>query len=245
MMEDKPGSDDASALAIGSRNYRAYVGPPEKFDIISAMQFQVLTLLGMREGHYLLDIGCGSLRAGRLFIPYLKPGRYFGMEPNQWLIDEGIAAELGSEIVNLKAPTFSNDENFTLTTFGRQFDYLIAQSIFSHASAVQVRRCLDQASKVLSADGVFAATYFKGDKDYEGNDWVYPGIVYFTPNFMRESAATLGLASVELPVPHPSNQTWVAFYQSGAQMPRLGFVSGIIDEAAVLRERLAALSGGV
>ena len=83
------------SLAPGSRHYRAYVGPPTDYDLVGAMQFNLLTNLGLREEHYLLDIGCGSLRAGKLLIPYLVPGRYFGIEPERWLIEEGIDNELG------------------------------------------------------------------------------------------------------------------------------------------------------
>src|SRR5260221_10635897 len=66
-----------------AEDYRAFVGPEDGYDRMSAMQFNLLTFLGLREDHYPLYIGCGSLRAGRLFIPYLKPGRYFGIEPQE------------------------------------------------------------------------------------------------------------------------------------------------------------------
>ena len=48
--------------SIGSNHYRAFVGPPQKYDIIAASQFNLLTSLGLREYHYLLDIGWGSLK---------------------------------------------------------------------------------------------------------------------------------------------------------------------------------------
>ena len=79
------------------------------------MQFSLLTALGLREDHSLPDIGCGSLRASRLFIVYLRPGRYFGLEPERWLIEEGIRQELGQEILSVKRPTFSHDREFTLS----------------------------------------------------------------------------------------------------------------------------------
>lgn len=59
----------------GSENRRAYIGPPTQFDFMGATQFNLLTRLGLREDHTVLDIGCGSLRAGRLLIPYLLPDR--------------------------------------------------------------------------------------------------------------------------------------------------------------------------
>jgi len=64
-------------LKPGDPQYRAYVGPPEDYDLIAAMTFNLLTTLGLRQHHSLLDIGCGSLRIGRLLIPYLNQGKYF------------------------------------------------------------------------------------------------------------------------------------------------------------------------
>ena len=133
----KQNSEDPLGIGLspGSRHYRAFVGPPEKYDLVAAMQFNLLTALGLREHHYLLDIGCGSLRAGRLFIPYLLPDRYCGIEPEQWLIEEGIEREVGQDLIKIKRPSFSNDPDFSLSSFDRTFDFLLAQSIFSHTSA--------------------------------------------------------------------------------------------------------------
>jgi len=93
-------------LKPGDSHYRAYVGPPEDYDLIAAMTFNLLTTLGLRQHHSLIDIGCGSLRIGRLLIPYLNEGNYFGLEPNEWLVDEGIKRELGEALVRIKRPTF-------------------------------------------------------------------------------------------------------------------------------------------
>ncbi len=81
-------SQEVRALAPGSDHYTAYVGPPQDYDFMGATQFRLLTTLGLRDHHRLLDFGCGSLRAGRLLIPYLNPGNYYGIEPNRWLIDD-------------------------------------------------------------------------------------------------------------------------------------------------------------
>lgn len=208
MLDDAQRKELGQHLGPGGDHYRAYVGPPEKFDLVGAMQFQLLTSLGLREEHTLLDIGCGSLRAGKLFIPYLLPGNYYGMEPNDWLIKKGIEKEIGQDQIDLKKPTFSNDENFTFTTFNTQFDFLIAQSIFSHASEQQINRSFEQAKKVLAPEGLFAATFVLGEKNYEGDEWVYPGCVNFTPEFVHERAAAHGFVAKQMHKNHPNGQTW-------------------------------------
>src|SRR5215471_7701013 len=123
----------AKALPAGARHYTAYVGPPSEYDVMGATQFRLLTTLGLREHHSLLDFGCGSLRAGRLLIPYLLPGRYHGVEPNGWLLDDAIAHELGRDLIEIKKPKFRHEHDFSAAHFGVQFDFILAQSIFSHA----------------------------------------------------------------------------------------------------------------
>jgi len=196
---------------VGSYHYRAFVGPPEKYDLVAANQFNVLTSLGLRENHHLLDIGCGSLRGGRLFIPYLLPNKYFGIEPEQWLIDEGIKNNIGLDMIRIKNPTFSNDRDFTLSIFKKQFDIILAQSIFSHASENQIRKCLSEIKKVMTPTGIFAATFFKGDTNYTGEQWVYPGCVNYTINHMESIINDYDLSCIPLKWGnHPNGQTWIA-----------------------------------
>jgi SAM-dependent methyltransferase len=221
--------------------HRKFVGPPEKYDLASAGQFNLLTALGLREEHSFLDIGCGSLRGGRLFIPYLKPGKYCGIEPEQWLIDQGIDTELGRDLVRLKQPSFSNDTNFTLTTFGRKFDYMLAQSIFSHATQTQIRRCLSEVKKSLEPTGIFAATFFPGETNYEGDAWVYPGCVYYTLEYFSKLVADERLACRPLTWTHTNQQKWVGIthadyansFEDVADTARIG----------VLEQEVGALKG--
>ncbi|WP_226375451.1 class I SAM-dependent methyltransferase [Effusibacillus dendaii] len=198
-------------LSAGEKHYRAFVGPPEKYDIVSAMQFNLLTFLGLREHHRLLDIGCGSLRVGRLLLPYLLPGNYFGIEPEEWLVKEGIK-QLGDDLIELKLPSFLYRTDFPASEFGVVFDYAIAQSIFSHASQQQISQCLDQVKKCLAPHGILAATFISGDTDYDGTEWVYPGCVDYTEKTMAKLANASGLEFKIIDWPHPNGQTWSLFY---------------------------------
>jgi len=161
----QPADDDVAlgrGLRPGDHHYRAFIDFPDRYDIGAAMQFSLLSALGLREDHSLLDIGCGSLRAGRLFIVYLRPGRYFGLEPERWLIEEGDPAGARPGDPVRQAATFSHDCDFTLSAFGRPFDFLLAQSVFSHAAPRQVRRCLAEARVVMTPTAIFVATYWRG-----------------------------------------------------------------------------------
>lgn len=204
-------NDFGRNMPIGAHHYRAYVGPPDKYDLVAAMQFNFLTHLGLREFHYLLDVGCSSLRAGRLFIPYLSPGHYYGIEPEAWLIEEGIKNELGRAILEIKQPVFSYDANFDCLHFNRKFDFVVAQSVFSHASQSQIRECLLNIEKCLQPDGVMAATFVKGNVDHEGEESVYPECVKYTVEQITRLATAAGLITRPIDWQHPNGQTWILF----------------------------------
>lgn len=119
-------------LLPGDDHYRAYVGPPDDYDLVAAMTFNLLTTLGLRQHHTLLDIGCGSLRIGRLFIPYLNAGNYTGIEPHAWLIREGIERETGQDQILIKKPNFIYASSGDSLPPDASYDFAVAQSIFSH-----------------------------------------------------------------------------------------------------------------
>jgi hypothetical protein len=214
-------NDFGRSLPIGAHHYRAYVGPPEKFDLVAAMQFNLMTYLGLREFHYLLDVGCGSLRAGRLFIPYLLPQRYYGIEPEAWLIEEGIQNELGREILQIKQPVFSHDSDFDCLRFNQKFDFVLAQSVFSHASQLQIRECLAKVEKCLQPTGVVAATFVKGTVNYQGEHWVYPDCVSYTIGQMKRLVGAAGLTAESIAWPHPNGQTWLLIKRGGYKIDGL------------------------
>jgi hypothetical protein len=137
-------SNDQEDLGLGLKpgdpQYRAYVGPPEDYDLIAAMTFNLLTTLGLRQHHSLLDIGCGSMRIGRLLIPYLNRGKYFGVEPNEWLVEEGIRRELGETLVQIKRPTFLFSESpDAIAEAKTAFDFALAKSIFRHCGLYSIK----------------------------------------------------------------------------------------------------------
>jgi cyclopropane fatty-acyl-phospholipid synthase-like methyltransferase len=202
-------------LKPGDPQYRAYVGPPEDYDIIAAMAFNLLTTLGLRQHHSLLDIGCGSLRIGRLLIPYLNREKYFGVEPNEWLVDEGIRRELGETLVQIKRPTFFfSDSPDTISQAKMSFDFALAQSIFSHCGLDLIKGWLSAISRSLARDGALVATFLIGEEDSAQAGWIYPGCVNYRPATMERAAKDVNLRFEILDWKHP-RQTWALFAAPG------------------------------
>jgi len=203
-----------TGLKPGDAHYRAYVGPPEDYDLIAAMTFNLLTTLGLRQHHSLLDIGCGSLRIGRLLIPYLNRGKYFGVEPNQWLVEEGIKREFGEALLEIKRPTFFlSDSPEVITQAKVSFDFALAQSIFSHCGLDLIKGWLSAVSRSLAPDGALVATFLMGEEDCDKTGWIYPDCVNYRPTTLEHAAENVNLHFEILDWKHP-RQTWALFAAS-------------------------------
>lgn len=201
----------------GDKHYKAFVGPVDRYDYMGAIQFRLLTTLGLRAHHRLLDFGCGSLRSGKLFIPFLESGKYYGQEPNEWLIKEGIELELGEDIVKIKKPSFSNNSDFSIN-FGCKFDYIVAQSIFSHTNYDLTVKGISSITNALKEDGLALITLVEG-KDYVGSEsWVYPGCTTFTRNTIKKIFGEANAYYRRLNWHHPA-QTWYAVSRNRSVLP--------------------------
>jgi SAM-dependent methyltransferase len=196
---------------------RLTVGNRTQYDFIGGVQFALLLALGLREHHTLCDVGCGSLRAGRLLIPYLSPGNYFGIEPRADVLAEGLRVEVGADLVAMRRPRFDHGDDFGLARFGTLFDFVLAQSVFSHTYRDLASTGLRGVSSALAPDGLFVATMFElapvvlpqgnAHRPDDDSGWRYPGTVAYT---WREWTAMLrdaGLVARRIRWSH-LRQTW-------------------------------------
>lgn len=222
----------ALGLKPGDEHYRAYVGPPKDYDLVSAMVFNLLTSIGLRQHHRVLDVGCGSLRVGRLLIPYLNEGNYVGVEPNRWLVEDGIANELGVDLVRIKKSVFSFRASMDDFEHSLNLDYAIAQSIFSHCGKDLIRQWLSQVSFHLKDDAAFVATFLIDTEDYSGNGWVYPGCVKYKPETLVGLAAEFDFDFRILDWAHP-RQTWALFSKKN-------YDKSLIDDGPISWNRVVA-----
>lgn len=210
---------DASNLKPGDDHYMAYVGYAAQYDFMGATQFRLLTTLGLRAHHSLLDVGCGSLRPGRLFIPYLDKGHYCGIEPNTWLIEEAINNQLGKDLIELKAPRFDHNIDFKTDVFSQQFDFILAQSIFSHTGSALLCAALRNFKDSLTPDGLIVVTFVEASEDSTESGWVYPGCCTYHRSTIKGFAKEAGLFAVRLPWYNP-RQTWYVLSKDKSRLPK-------------------------
>lgn len=131
---------------------------------IGALQLAFLQGRGLRPGDLLLDVGCGSLRGGVKFVEYLEGGHYFGIDISPSLLEAGYAQEISlrQDLADkLPRANLKCIDDFNAMSFGQQFDYALAQSVFTHLTLNSIRLCLENLHPVLRAGGKFYATYFR------------------------------------------------------------------------------------
>ena len=213
-------------VASFTKSHRAFVGPASSWETAGASQLDVLVQLGLRAHHTLLEIGCGSLRVGRLLIAYLDSDRYFAVEPERWLVEAALRTEIDADALRTKRPVFRYTADFSVTAFEREFDYILAGSVFSHAAQHQIAACLSQAREVMTPATRFAASFVEGDTNYDGVHWSYPEPVTYSFERMRELASASGLRCERLDFPWyagaPVAQTWVVLTLIAAADAALG-----------------------
>ena len=145
---------------------------------VGQLQFGFLINKGLQPQHKMLDIGCGTLRGGRHAIKYLRTGKYWGIDispkaiayAQQLVQQEGLSQKsphfFGSERKDLKFREFS----------GEAFDYILAQSVFTHLKPEHIKECFENIGHIMHDDSAFYFTYNKGDEfsqtDHKG--FVYP-----------------------------------------------------------------------
>lgn len=198
----------------GVMDYRSHVGQPQLYDQVAAMSFNLLTCLGLREVHTLLDVGCGSLRCGRLFIPYLNKGKYVGVEPNAEVLHEGISNEVGADLIKIKEPAFHIRSDLPPTV---KADYALAHSIFSHTGIDLFEKWMHDINANLTPTGILLATMIVGE-DATEQGWVYPGTTFIPLSAIHRIAEECQLTAKRLAFAHTQTsviaehpQQWFAF----------------------------------
>jgi SAM-dependent methyltransferase len=138
--------------AVGSHTHESWLK-------LGQLQFDYLTGHGLQPGDRMLEIGCGNLRAGRLFIGYLDPGHYYGLDISPEIL---IAAQetIAEYRLQAKFPhlTLVNNLRFEFLPAGH-FTVVHAHSVFSHSPIEVIDECLAHVGRVMAPDGIFDFTF--------------------------------------------------------------------------------------
>jgi SAM-dependent methyltransferase len=144
--------------------HRRTIGNPSLWDALGSLQFEYLVEQGLAPHHAFLDVGCGPLRGGIHFIPYLDAGNYYGVDKNADVLEEVRRVELPAHGLVEKRPTLVAMEDFGFGRLGRRFDYALAQSVFTHLPLNSIIRCLMEIEQALVDGGRFYASFWENER---------------------------------------------------------------------------------
>jgi len=134
-------------------------GPIARFGEVGQSTLISLKHAGLRRNHRVLDVGCGVMRLGYWLVRYLQPDCYYGLEPQIKYVETGLQHSIGPELAAEKRPRFDHNTDFDFSPFGVKFDFVVARSIFSHASPEMVCRVLESFRDNSSDTGIMLVSY--------------------------------------------------------------------------------------
>lgn len=195
-------------------------------------QLELLVSNGLQPHHYVLDIGCGWLRAGISFIGHLDVGHYYGFDKQEEQILKGKELVEGMNLAYKKPRV-----EFVHTTRGirrfvkdkeMRFDYMVAYSVFTHTDPYMTERLFYNTIYFLKDGGKFFATFFlPSDKnsDFRDAKGIFVGerhmnrgdeyrVVEYPFSFFEDLAHNNGMVVEHLSLREEAHgQDWMCFYK--------------------------------
>lgn len=205
---------------IENKKHRAAVGG--MWDEMGYLQYNWFLNNGLNPEHTFLDVGCGSLRGGIHFIKYLNNGNYYGIDLNESLINAG-KVELKEQYIP-KSPNLMINGNFEFKLFDQNFEFALAQSVFTHLPTNHILKCLINIDRVLNRGGKFYATFFETNDKFKLEEIIQSqevtSYIDKDPFHYHFSVFEFLVDGLDLSVEyigdwgHPRNQKMVCFYKS-------------------------------
>lgn len=146
-----------------------------RYEKTGRAQLEALIRNGLNPWDKFLDIGCGAFCGGYWVMHFLDAGGYHGIEPNVDMFTKGQAYILEPDLIELKQPRFDHNDQYNFSVFNTKFDYLFAQSIWTHAGKKDIEKMLDGFVQHASDKARFLTTIKLPDlfhRDYKGDEWV-------------------------------------------------------------------------
>ncbi|MGN9840211.1 class I SAM-dependent methyltransferase [Nonomuraea sp. H19] len=138
--------------AVGSHTHRRWLA-------LGRMQFDYLVEHGLKPECRMLEIGCGNLRAGHLFIDYLHSGNYYGIDisPDILMAAQETIVQHG---LRDKLPYLTpvRDLRFAFLP-SEHFDVVHAHSVFSHSPLEVIEECFAHVGRVMKPNAWFDFTF--------------------------------------------------------------------------------------
>jgi SAM-dependent methyltransferase len=179
---------------------------------------------GLRPEHHLLDYGCGILRGGLQFVPYLQPHHYVGVEISASRLEQGRRLMDEAGIAGDSYSTLLVHDCSLRELQGRKFDYVWAHAVLMHMPESDIRSLLHSLKNHLNPNAVFLFTFFPSEK--LNLDKVYIDQVrdfYYPTAYLQSIFESIGYDFVVMPRGYKENwgiRTRARLMSDGAQAAR-------------------------
>lgn len=168
----------------------ALVGPPHLWKMKRDFQIEFLKKVGLQGQHYLLDLGCGTLRGGIPIINYLEAGHYYGVDVREGVLNEA-GKELREEGLVDKEPVLIHASDLSLLNIERKFDFIWAFSVLIHMTDSVLNDALSFVSNQLHPNGYFYTNVNIGDR--KDGAWREFPLVWRSMEFYKDMGRQNGL----------------------------------------------------
>ena len=172
-------------------------------------QLEILRSAGLQSQHSILEFGCGTLNLARFLLNIIRPNEYHCVEPNLFLIQSSLVENKPNNIHVRK--DFCADKKIS-----KQFDFVVAHSVLSHAGIKQWNYFFKSLTHHLSINGVALVSgcfctpcenlprqYEKNSKDTCGDsfddEWVYPYVTWWKESTIVDLGHRYGLHVIRRP----------------------------------------------
>jgi SAM-dependent methyltransferase len=138
--------------AVGSASRSAWLAAGQR-------QFDYLLRHGLTPETRMLELGCGNLRAGRLFIGHLEPGNYHGIDISPRILAAALDTVATFDLRD-KRPYLTLVNDLTLGFLpDNAFDIVHAHSVFTHSPIEVIDECLTHVGRTMAPGGFFDFTF--------------------------------------------------------------------------------------
>lgn len=160
--------------------------------------------IDLKSNDHILDVGCGIGRTAVALTNVIKEGSYDGFDA----VEKGIT--WCSKNINRKHQNFKfkftpiyNDlynsfslkaEEFTFPYEDKKFDKVFLFSVFTHMQVVEIKRYLNEISRVLKNDGLCLSTFFLYDDSKKESGTMHFPHIYDGYKLMDDKVTAANIA---------------------------------------------------
>lgn len=147
------------------------------WDTAGELQLNIMRSVGMGASDSLLDFGCGTLRAGKHFIPFLEQRKYTGIDISPEAIDSARQLVTERQLEDKEPRLILNDRPADEEMFpgmeGKTFDYIVCLWVCYDMPEKVFRRFLHQAIDHMHSDSVMVFSWVKRDHTHPPDDKLF------------------------------------------------------------------------